>query len=584
MSNKLTYDIRKASDMKDMISQSEKSYGSKNAFLVKKNEEYVGITYSEFKRDIEELGTALYSLGLKDAPVAVIGENRYEWCVTYLAVANGLGVIVPLDRELPINDLENLLLTSKAGAIIFSGKLEPTMKELISKVPSVKYMINMDQSEDNDDFLSYAKLIKKGKQLIAEGNNSYIDLPVDPHKMSILLFTSGTTGHAKGVMLSHNNLCSNIHAICSVVKICSTDVELSILPIHHTYECTCGFLGMIYNGGTISFCEGLRHISKNIQEIKPSFLVLVPLLFENIYKKIWDQAKKERGTATKIRVALVLSKILLKGFGIDVRKKLFKKIHDQLGGNIRLIITGAASIEPKVSKFFDDVGLRILQGYGLTECSPLVTGNQDKKYKHSALGLPIPGVEVKVNNPDKFGAGEIIVKGPNIMLGYYENEEATNKVLKDGWFYTGDIGYRDKDGFYYITGRCKNVIVTKNGKNVFPEEVESYINRSPYVQESLVWGDYDEDTGETYVHVSIVPDFDAIKELLKMPNISKDDILKVINDVIKSVNKDMPLYKRVQRISIRENEFVKTTSKKIKRYVEENMEKFNKKEKDTSKN
>ena len=571
------YNIRTINDMKDMITQSEKLFGSKNAFLIKKEDSYKGITYSEFKSNIDALGTALLDLGLKGTNIAVIGENRYEWCVTYFGVANGVGVIVPLDKELPTPEIENLLLTSKSSAIIFAGKLEQQIKELAPKLSTVKYFINMDGKEDDNQILSFNRLLESGKELISKGDNSYIDSKVDPDKMGVLLFTSGTTGHAKGVMLSHRNLCSNISSICSVVKINSTDVQLSILPIHHTYECTCGFIGTIYNGGTIAFCEGLKHISKNMQEIKPSYLVLVPLLFENIYKKIWDQARKERGAITKIKIALTLSKILHKGFGIDVRRKLFSKIHDNLGGNVRLIITGAASIEPKVSKFFDDVGLRILQGYGLTECSPLVTGNQDKRYKHNALGLPVPGVEVKISNPDKSGTGEIVVKGPNVMLGYYKNTDATNKCIKDGWFYTGDIGYADKDGFYYITGRSKNVIVTKNGKNIFPEEVEAYLNKSPYVEETLVWGDYDEKSGETFVHASIVPNFEAIKEKLKVPNITKDDIMKVINDTIKGINRNMPLYKRIQRISIRDNEFVKTTSKKIKRYVEENIEKFNQK-------
>lgn len=567
MSKKHFYDIREITDMKDMIIQSERLFGSKNAFQIKTGDSYKGIIYTDFKNDIDAFGTALLSLGMKDCNIAVIGENSYKWCVTYLGVVNGTGVIVPLDKELPLDDIENLINTSKSAAIIFSGKLESQIKELAPKLPTVKYFINMDSQENINNFWSFDKLLEKGRGLIAKGEREYIDAKIEPDKMSILLFTSGTTGHAKGVMLSHRNICSNISSICSVVKLYSTDVELSILPIHHTYECTCGFIGMIYNGGTITFCEGLRHISKNMQEIKPTYLVLVPLLFENIYKKVWDQARKEK-SVVKIKTALILSKILHKGFGIDIRKKLFRKIHDSLGGNVRLIITGAASIEPKVSKFFEDVGLRILQGYGLTECSPLVTGNQDKRYKHSALGLPIPGIEVKIHNKDKSGLGEIAVKGPNVMLGYYENTDATNKCIKDEWFYTGDLGYVDKDGFYYITGRSKNVIVTKNGKNIFPEEVESYLNKSPFIQETLVWGDYDKTSGETLVSAQIVPDFEAIKEKLKVRQISKDDIFKILNDVVKGVNRNMPLYKRIQKFTIRENEFIKTTSKKIKRYME----------------
>jgi len=555
--------------MKDLITQSVKLFGSKNAFLVRNKQEiYEGITYSKFKDDIDAFGSALIDLGLKDKFIAVIGENRYEWCVTYLSVVNGTGIIVPLDKELPLPEIENLLIRSNAAAVVFSGKFSSEMGELSKKLPTVKYFISMDADQEEYGILSFRKLVEYGKGLMNSGCGSFSDAEINDEKMSILLFTSGTTDLAKGVMLSHKNICSNIVSVSKTVYIGSNDSSLSILPLHHTYECTLGFLTMIYSGGTIAFNEGLKHIAKNLKEIRPTVLIAVPLILESMYKKIWEQAAKKKGMKTKLKTALLISNTLNKIFRIDIRKKLFKAIHDNIGGRVRLIISGAAAIDPDVSKGFSMMGIKVLQGYGLTECSPLVIGNRDNVYRDASVGLPIPGVEVKIVDPNQKGVGEIITKGDNVMLGYYKNEEVTEKCMKNGWFYTGDLGYKDKAGFYYITGRIKNVIVTKNGKNIYPEEVESYINKSPYVQESLVWGRYDEISGETHVNAQIIPNFIAIKEKLKDIHISGDEIMRVISDVVKGVNRDMPLYKRIRGFNIRETEFVKTTTKKIKRYVE----------------
>ena len=569
MTTKPRYSVRKIRNLKDMLEQSVRLYGENNAFLLKdENGTYRGVKYREYKSDVDSLGTALINLGLKDKFIAVIGENRYEWTVAYLAAVNGTGVVVPLDKDLPQQELENLLERSGASAVIFSGKLANFMKKAPLTVPSVKYFINMDNEEDDDVFLSYKQLIKKGRQLIEDGDRSFLDAEIDDDAMSILLFTSGTTDLAKGVMLSHKNICSNVMAVCSSLYIDDTDSALSILPLHHTYECTCGFLVMIYNGCAISFIEGLRHIAKNMQETKPSIIMAVPLILENMYKKIWDKASKKPGGKFKLKAAVAISDFLYHVLKIDIRKRLFKQIHDSFGGRLRLIISGAAAIDPKALKGLRSFGLNVLQGYVLTECSPIVTVNREEAFVNSSVGLPLPGVEVKLVNVGADDVGEIAVKGDNVMLGYFKNESATQKVMKDGWFYTGDLARVDESGFFYITGRKKNVIVTKNGKNIFPEEVETYLNRSPYIQESLVWGQYDQITGETYVNAQIYPNIDAIKEKLKTDQVSQEDVHKIISAEIKSINRMMPLYKHVRGFTIRENEFAKTTTKKIKRYAE----------------
>jgi long-chain acyl-CoA synthetase len=560
------YKVRYIRDLKDMLNQSVQLFGNNTAFLLQDKEGgYTKkVRYTEFKKDVDALGTSFINMGLKGGFIAVIGENRYEWCVTYLAVANGTGVIVPLDKELPVSELQNLLIRSKSVALVYSGKYQEKIEQIKPALTTIKYFINMDLDEDKDSYLSYKKLVEKGKALIEAGDRSFLESEPDAENLSILLFTSGTTDLAKAVMLSHKNICSNIMAICKKMYVDDKDSVLSILPLHHTYECTCGFLAMVYNGAMIAFNEGLKHIAKNLKETSPTILIAVPLILESMYKKIWDTAAK-KGIDKKLRMAIFISNSLRK-IGIDLRKKLFKSIIDNVGGRIRLVISGAAAIDPSVSKGFRDMGIFLLQGYGLTECSPIVTCNREKYFKDESIGLPLPGVEVRIDNPGEDGVGELAVRGDNVMLGYYENPEATNRVLKDGWFYTGDLGTVDKDGFFRITGREKNVIVTKNGKNIFPEEVESYLNKSPYILESLVWGAEDED-GETYVWAQIVPDMEIIHEKFG-PDISPGDIHKLISQEVKAANRNMPLYKWVRKFELREKEFEKTTTRKIKRYLE----------------
>lgn len=561
--------VRPISSLKDMLDSSVGLFGDKPAFLTKPkgSNSYQPISYRQFKSDVEALGTALVSLGLKGKRVALIAENRYEWAVSYLGVVNGTGVIVPLDKDLPQNEIESLLVRSKVSAIIFSGQKRDQVLGLSQKLDFIDFYIDMDMAKDEGVTLSFSKLLEKGASLLQGGDKSFINAEIDKEAMASLLFTSGTTAKAKAVMLSHRNICSNLMAMCSMIYIDEKDTFLSVLPLHHTYECTCGFLAQIYRGATIAYCEGLRHIVKNLQESKATMMNGVPLIFEAIYRHMWEQAAKKPGMVKKLKMAIKVSNLLRK-LGIDLRKKLFAPIHENFGGSIRMFISGAAAIDPKVAKGFRELGITFVQGYGLTECSPIVALNRDVDFKDDAAGLPLPNMEVRIDNPNYEGIGEIVVKGPNVMLGYYEDPELTESVMKDGWFYTGDLGYIDSEKFVHITGRKKNVIVTKNGKNIYPEEIETLLNRSPYIKESMVYGKRDEVSGEVVVAAAIVPDMEKINEEFKDPPLSQEEIRNLIHKEIKNVNKSLVTYKYIKDFHLRENEFAKTTTRKIKRYME----------------
>lgn len=561
------YQVRKIKDIKDMFNSSVDLYGDQCAFMVKHahNEPYSNITYKQFKEDVDALGSTLIEMGLKDERIAVIGENRYEWTVTYMTVVNGVGVIVPFDKELPAEEIANLIKTSQVSCIIYSDKFKDTIKNLITEDMTVKHFINMDTKEHTREELSFHTLLKKGQDLLKEGYSAYKNITIDPEIMSILLFTSGTTGVSKGVMLSHKNIASNLMSMCSIVNFESTDIFFSVLPLHHTYECTCGFLAPIYRGATIAYCEGLKYILKNMEEAKPTLFLSVPLILEGIYKKIWRQVKND-GLDKKLKTAIKINNITKK-LGIDLSKKLFKKIHDVFGGNMRLLISGGAGIDPEVSKGLNDLGILTLQGYGLTESSPIVAVNPDIKPKDASIGIPTVGVEVKIDNANEEGVGEIIARSNSIMLGYFNDPKSTEEVLKDGWLYTGDIGYMDDENYIYITGRKKNVIITKNGKNVFPEELEFYLNRSDYIQESMVWGKADEKTGETFINAQIIVNYEAIEE--KLQNSYTDKMVyEIIEKEVNVINQKLPIYKKIRRFSIKKGEFLKTSTKKIKRHLE----------------
>lgn len=564
------YEVRKITSLKDMIKQSAEKYSSYDAFTLKNSQgNFYGITYKQFQEQMNALGTSLLDMGLQNAKIAVLSENRYEWCLTYLAVANGVGIIVPLDKELPENEIASLLARSEAKAIVTSAGHLETLEKVKNELPNLKYIISMDHNPaingNGKTYPSLTELIKKGGRLIEKGNRQYIDAEIDPDKMNMLIFTSGTTDKSKGVMLTHKNICHDIMAVSQLIYADTNDSILSILPLHHTYECTAGFLTMMYLGVSIGFCEGLRHITRNLKEYEPSIMMSVPLILESVYTKVVKKARKEH-KYLQLRFALSITPLLLK-LGIDIRRKLFREVHANLGGNLRLIISGAAPLNPKISKSLRAMGFNLLQGYGLTECSPIVTVNRIEVYKDASVGLPLAGVNVKIDNPGSDSIGEVLVSGDNVMLGYYNNPDATEEVLRDGWLYTGDYGRIDKDGFLYITGRKKNVIVTKNGKNIYPEDIELYLNSSEYIKESLVYGVDSEEDEETKVCAQIVPNMEVIvEELGSFP--LKEELEKIIAAEVKKANKKLSNYKKIRHFDIREEEFEKTTTKKIKRYVE----------------
>lgn len=559
------YVHRPIKDLKEMVNTSAEIYGDRNAFLVKNapGGEYIPVKFSRLKTDIDELGTSFMDLGLTGKKIAVIGENRYEWVVTYLAVVNGVGVIVPLDRELPAEEVHHLLKRSEVSAVVYSSKVGTVVEEAIQGVESIEFVISMDALEHIDNRLSLKKLQRAGRRLLLEEKRSFLDAEIDREAMCSLLFTSGTTGMAKGVMLSHKNLTANVYNMSKYVDVSNNWTGLSVLPMHHTYELTCHVFTCIYQGCCVAICEGLKYIVKNMAESKATVMLGVPLIFESMHKKVWKQAEAS-GKADKMRAAIQLSKTLGK-FNIKSTKKLFKSVHQAMGGHMQLFISGAAAIDPVVIEDFNAMGITMFQGYGMTENSPIIAVNKDRYYKAASVGLPMPGTEVQIIDPDENGIGEIICKGDSVMLGYYDNPEETAKVLVDGWLHTGDYGYFDKDGFLYISGRKKNVIVTKNGKNIFPEEVEFYLNKSDYISEVVVWGLEDDKTGDTVVQAEIFPDYPVLES--KFGKVSEEELKRILKKEIDEINENMPLYKRVKRFEIREEEFEKTTTKKIKRFA-----------------
>lgn len=559
------YDVREFHTFRELLTQSMALYGNSPAFKVKNAVGQIeDISYDQYHDDVFSLGTALLSLGLKDCRIAIAGASSYKWCMSYMAVVCGAGVAVPTDKELPFADIKSILEVSESKAIIFDKKFGKKILDHRDELPQDMVYICMDLAEDDGDILSLNALVKKGAQLISGGDESYINLQPDGNKLTVLLFTSGTTGMSKAVMLSARNICSDIMSIMGVVKINKGEKIMSVLPIHHTYECTVTFLCCIYGGVTICFCEGVRYITKNLDEYKPDILIVVPLIIEKFYSRIQKALEKEKGAKAKIGVASKIYKAAKK-VGIDTSDLFFKKIKDAFGGNIRLIISGAAAIDPKVLEDMNKYGIRTFQGYGLTECSPIVICNSDKEGKHASIGRPIPNVEAKLVNCDENGIGELCVKGPMIMLGYYKNEEATKAVFDyDGWFHTGDLARVDKDGYYYICGRSKNVIVTRNGKNIYPEELEALLLKEKVVKECMVVGS-EGDKEDMVVKARIFPDVSVISAETGNVNVTAEEIQKAVKKAVRNVNEQVVAYKAIRDIEIMEKEFAKTTTAKIKR-------------------
>jgi long-subunit acyl-CoA synthetase (AMP-forming) len=564
-------DVRAVTDLRQMLESSVSLFADRTAFHVKDSHDspYRPISYSQLKSDVDALGTALAARGFKR--VAVIGENCYQWAVSYLAVVCGGNVIVPLDKELNASEFEQLLIASEAECILFTNKFRGVFERIsASGKTKLKLLIDLTGDTVSADIPRFADCIGEGARLLSEGNRDYTDARILGDDMCALIFTSGTTGIAKGVMLSHKNLTAGVMIPPCLVSIVKEDVFFSVLPIHHSYECTCGFLIPLYRGASVAYCEGLKYIVKNLSEARPTVLLAVPLILESLYRKIWQNIRasgKEKLLRRVIRLNSVTKKI-----GIDLAPVFFKPILALFGGRMRLIICGGAAIDPAILQGLSDFGILALQGYGLTECSPICALNPDRAAKNASAGCLAGGLDCKIVDADaETGIGEICARGRHIMLGYYNNKEATDEVLRDGWFHTGDLGYIDEDRYVYITGRKKNVIITKNGKNVFPEELEYHIGRIDAVLECMVWGMDSDRSGETLIVAGIRPDADVLREELG-ENYTDEQVEKLLWDRIDPINAELALFKRIRRIIVRKREFEMTTGKKIKRFVEDNKE------------
>ena len=561
-------EAKKFNNIKEIINNCKETYGDKIAIKYKdvSTKEIKSLTYTEVMDDVNAIGTALISIGLKDKRIGVISENRYEWEEAYLSIIGGTGVVVPLDKALTETELLSLIERSEIEAVFYSSKYDDMMnKAKADKIGNVKFFISMDLEEKTDDVYSQKELIKLGKDLIKNGARSFLDAEINNDTMAVMLFTSGTTSQSKAVMLSNTNICTNIYDISSVFDITHKDTLLSFLPLHHVFECTVGFLYAISVGSTIAFCEGIRHIADNLKEFEASVMVAVPVLFENMYKKVMAGIEKKGKTKT-VKFASKLCDVL-EIFKINCRRKLFKDIHANFGGKLRLFVAGGAAFDPEVEKGFNALGIRTFQGYGLTETAPVVAAENPFYNRLGSIGKTFPSLETKIVEPNELGIGELAVKGPTVMLGYYGNEEATNECIKDGWFHTGDLAYIDRDGFIFITGRKKSVIVLKNGKNVFPEETEALLNKIPGVKESFVYGKPDEnDENDLKMCSKIVYDKDAMKAEYGVE--TEEEIRAKLWEKVKEINKTMPKYKYVKEMIITEEELIKTTTLKIKRHEE----------------
>ena len=566
--NRKVYEPRKVNNFREMLEYSTTKYKDNIAYRYKKDytakqPEYIEKTFGQVGKDVKALSTILLNKKLEGKRVILIGNNRYEWCISYLAITCGNMVVVPLDKALPDNEIQNLVTRSEAEIAIFDKKYIDIMKKIKEEPNSIlNELICMDNLKE-EGIENINDLLIEGQKLLEQNNTQYEKIAINPEKMSIMLFTSGTTNEPKAVMLSQKNICSNIQDLASWVQLGTKDTMLSFLPIHHTFECTVTFLFGFYSGATIAFCDGLKYIQKNLAEYKVSVFVAVPLVLETMYKKI-QKAINDQGKTKLINTMLKISKLLLK-CKIDIRKKVFKQILDNFGGNLRVVFYGSAPMNKDTIIGFNNFGIDLIQGYGLTETSPVVSAESDKEKRPGSIGLALPSLNVKISNPDENGEGEITVKGPSVMLGYYNNEEENKKALKDGWFYTGDYGYIDKDGFIWLTGRKKDIIVLRNGKNVYPQEIEFLINKLPYVKESLVY-QRERNSTDTMLCAKIVYDEDILKETFG--DKTEKEYKTLIFEDIKEINKTLPVFKHVKSISITTKELVKTTTQKVKRYEE----------------
>jgi long-chain acyl-CoA synthetase len=561
------FEVPEIISVQDMLIKSAEKYRNKIALEDIAATPISKLTYVELLDNVLRFGSALKQLGLKERThVAVIGENRVQWGITYLTAMTFNHVIVPIDKNLTSNEILNIIHESDAEVIVFSGSFDSMMREKMHLTKKLKHFISMDLLSPKDGFLSMAEMINSNKP------SDIAELPkINAGDVAEIIFTSGSLGRAKGVMLSQGNLKSNLTNMVSMLFIYPEDRFLSVLPMHHTYECTCGFLCPIYCGSSVHYAQSLKTVVEDLQKVKATILLGVPLLFDKMFKRIYKTINEDKTKSKIIKPLIKITDVVEKVGWKSFKRIVFKELHEKFGGSIRIFIAGGAAPDPKVAKGLREFGFNFLQGYGLTETSPILTLNRLNNFKDDAAGLPLPGVQLKIVNADSKGVGEIFAKAPNVMLGYYKNEKLTEDSFQEGWFKTGDVGFIEKDGFLHISGRKKNVIIAKNGENVFPEEIEDILNRSPYVLESLVYGEKDPKHDEI-IAVQLVTDAEAFIEYSENNNIpiTEDLVQQTIAQVIKDVNKELPVFKQIKKFYIRQVEFEKTTTQKIKRYLVSN--------------
>ena len=546
------YNSEKVHDLREMIERGAFRHPNKTAFLQKVDGKYKPVSYIRFKNDIDSFGAALTARGFAGKRVIVLGENCYSWCLAYMTVVCGLGAVVPVDKEIPAEEVANIAKISEAALIIYSKKYESKLEYLPESVERIAF----------DEIVSY---IIDGAELLGAGNKDYIELSIDRDALCSLIFTSGTTGVSKGVMLSQRNICTTIENLGKMVYIDGNDTALSVLPLHHVYECTCGFIYPLYKGATIAFSEGVRYIMRNVKEVSPTKILCVPLLIETMYRKIWANIRK-KGIEQKVKALIAATnKVQPYAARMAIKRKMFKDIHESFGGRLNLLVSGGAPIDPEIIKGMRDFGLNVIQGYGLTESAPLAAVNHDRYFSDRSAGLTLPGGELKIIDKQEDGTGEICYRGDNVMLGYYGRPDLTAEVKRNGWLHTGDIGFIDENGFLVITGRKKNVIVKANGKNIFPEELEAYIARDPMVAEAVVLGIMNDKKKDYDIVAAVYPDADYAKEVLGA-DYAASDVEAHISAVIESVNATVQTYKRMDVVIVTDTEFPKNTSKKIKRF------------------
>jgi long-chain acyl-CoA synthetase len=558
------YTVPTINSVQEMVIHSAATYGEKLALEDLNNTPISNLSFTDLLNNILKFGTALKKLGIKErGHIAVIGENRVQWALSYLATQCFNYVVVPIDKNLSSNEILNVIHESDTEAVIFSDQFEAMFREKHSSLLKVKQYIGMDIAVSRGNFYSMTELIQSSHGCAVSEMSK-----VNPGDMSVIIFTSGTLGRAKGVMLTQRNIAKNLQAMLSMFMMYPSDRFLSVLPMHHTYECNCGMLCPLYAGSSVHYARGLKTVVDDLQRVKATILLGVPLLYDKMFKRIYKNIHEKKIVAAVLQPLIHITDAAELFGWKNAKKTIFKELHHRFGGSIRSFIAGGAAPDPMVAKGLRDLGFNFIQGYGLTETSPILALNSPNNFKDDAAGLPLPGIDIKIHNPDSDGVGEVYAKGPNIMLGYYKNQGATADVFEGEWFKTGDLGFFDSDGFLHISGRKKNVIISKSGKNVFPEEIEDVLNRSPFIMESLVYGEDDAKLDEI-IAAQIVVDGEAIIEYSESSGkqITKELIHQIISEEVKKANKQLSSYKQIRKFIVRDEEFQKTTTQKIKRFA-----------------